>query len=683
MHIVELRLLNWCRFRGSHRIVLGPTVYGITARKHDNPLASNWSGKTGLLDAIRFVLYGTHDKPTEAGWITHGEQEGGVGVLLSDGTVVERRRGKDASSERWWCDAQLKGHDGATRLAVRTVAGQLLIGGVAQDHLDRVLGLGATDFDATCWVEQKQAARFVTAKPAERMSIINGWLRLEPLRRAEAAMTRQLGLAFNDETKLIERYDAVARLIAKTIAVYLEDAPELTREVMAELAAIEQDCKQALDDTASASKRARAAAVEHGKRTTSEAERWTAAKRNADRVVSMREERDALDVSKGKLIETRLETEGERLQKDFETKGDAASKLGAAHASLCKLAKGHFDGVCPLDGHTCPDTESMNRERTVNVRKAADALNAYDAAEKARNLARYALEENRAARAELRTRQERYYFLTTEMQRLVGDIDYVRTHEAPKEDPIAAELEQQAVAAERAHIDASARLESIRSDRAALVSYQEQMTDTTEQLARLRRRIKVMQAALLILGRQGAQRRVAEGAVETIASKANAALAEAGVALTVGIRWARETKELAESCARCGAVFGKSRTIKVCPRCSAERGMKLSEKVEVEVSDTSGAAEDIAGVALQLGAASWLRAVRDAQWSTVLLDEPLASADPVNRRAMSQHFVALLRGSYGFEQAFVVAHTSDAIDTLPARIEIVAHENGSTVEVLS
>ncbi len=138
------------------------------------------------------------------------------------------------------------------------------------------------------------------------------------------------------------------------------------------------------------------------------------------------------------------------------------------------------------------------------------------------------------------------------------------------------------------------------------------------------------------------------------------------------LRWAREGEGLATQCGECGYPFPKSQKVKSCERCQASRGPKLVEKLTVELSDRSGAAEDLGGMAVLLGASAWLRHKRGAAWSSVFLDEPLGALDLANRKAFGSYIAGMLRGRQGFEQAFCIAHTRDSMDALPNRIEIVA-----------
>lgn len=62
---VKLTLTNWYRYRGRHEISLGESVYGIAARTEGDPGRSNWQGKSSLLAAIPFALYGWHTHRTD------------------------------------------------------------------------------------------------------------------------------------------------------------------------------------------------------------------------------------------------------------------------------------------------------------------------------------------------------------------------------------------------------------------------------------------------------------------------------------------------------------------------------------------------------------------------------------------------------------------------------------------
>ncbi len=174
------------------------------------------------------------------------------------------------------------------------------------------------------------------------------------------------------------------------------------------------------------------------------------------------------------------------------------------------------------------------------------------------------------------------------------------------------------------------------------------------------------------------------GELRTIETAANAMLAGAGVDLSIAIRWGNPSSTtLAPSCDGCGHVYQGVKQ-KNCPRCEAVRGPKLDDKLEVELSDRSGAAEDLAGIALQLAASAWLRARRGAAWAMVAIDEPFGALDVSNGRALAVHLAGMLsRGA--FRQGFVIAHTPAAMDALPSRLQVTGtggREGRSTIEVL-
>ena len=210
--------------------------------------------------------------------------------------------------------------------------------------------------------------------------------------------------------------------------------------------------------------------------------------------------------------------------------------------------------------------------------------------------------------------------------------------------------------------------------------YQSDEADVAK-LETIRAALVVHQQAIAILGRNGAQKRLAESALTGIAAMANESLRDANIDLSVDITWSREGQGLTDECDSCGAAFPKGRAVKECSRCGATRGPKTVDRIEVELSDTSGAAEDLAGVVIQLAAGAWLRSRRDSLWSAAFIDEPFGSLDGENKRALSTHLSTLLRGRYGFEQAFVVAHDRGIMDSMPGRIIVTADDSCSRLAV--
>jgi DNA repair exonuclease SbcCD ATPase subunit len=639
MHIVRIRTKNWMCFRGEHVLDLRPGAYAVVARAEDDADRSNGSGKTALLEIVLHALEGEHRKRTEDEWITRGESSGENELTLSNGARILRSRSRGKRTTLYYFPAG---------------GGQPAMQDEAQRLIRELVGLSADDFRATCYLGQRQTARLVLAKSEERMSVVSSWLRLAPLERCEdAARTRASALA-----QRLQVVDVQRAQYRESLANASEDALQDALSLADNEGARANDRVTALTEEISS---------------------------NAERVVAQRASQEYDEVV----------AEGTRLRADYEARdvGSLEKKLAEVERRLdvarsdfqaysrdkstkAVLARGDFDGRCPVAEIRCPATREINAQRVRNKRLFADAT------ERAATADAVLIEvtgESTSLAAEIQA-AERIHVRLTALREQASRLKERRGGKGPQpEDPqvlrdaLGKAQEALRMALERV---AAAReaLRLSREVRTRLEALDAEATRLGDDLATARE-------AVVVFGKSGAQRRVAESAMAEIEDGTNAILSACGVDLTVRVTWSREGQGLARACDACGHPYPASARAKSCDRCHAGRGPQLIHRCEFELSDQSGGLEDLAGVGLQLSAATWLRRERDIAWSTALVDEPFGALDRANRRALGSHLAAMLSGRYGFEQSFVVAHSPDVLAAMPNCVEIVRRGRNSEMRI--
>lgn len=653
MRIRSIALSNWTRFRGQHQVDLGPTVYAVMARQESDEERSNWCGKTRFLFAVPFALYGRHLEQLEDNWITRGEKAGAVELELDDGTVIRRERKVGKS----------------TQLTVKhLVDGESVLakGPDAQRVVEEKVGLSEADFFASCFFEQKQMARFIRAKPAERNEVIGAWLNLEPLQRCEENVRRRLGAHLADGERLAKRLDVLSELKDTAVRRYIKgelEGVDVIGGLEAKLATLEAE----LDGLKAKGGELQEQIDEHAG--------WIVAAQSAqdyqDTVAQGVELKKEIEAGAPRVLEGELAAATKAEAEAAAVRKAAQEELGKAK----RLVQGEFDGQCPVMKAECPAAAKVRATVEGNARLMSEAaqLERAAAVNHGECAARRAQVEGKLR--VLRDKNTRLVALRERARVLKPAWDQIQADGPPPDTTeVGAQLREVLAGKDLAAREYYA-LKSVVAD---VREWAAEWDRILVEQAELAGAIQTTREALIIVGRNGAQRELARAALEEIEADANALLSESGIALSLAVCWAREAAEgLARACDQCGAPFPTSQRVKKCEKCGAERGPLTVNKLEVVLSDTSGAAEDLAGIAFQLAAAAWLRRSRGASWSVAVLDEPFGALDEHNRRALATHLTAMLRSRYGFEQSFVVAHDRGVMDALPARVEIVAGEDGS------
>lgn len=637
MIIGTLRIRNFLCFRGEHILKLEPKVYAVVAHLVGDAERSNWLGKSSLLEAIYFVLTGNHRKRTEDEWITNGEGAGEVELILSDGTRLLRSRVRGKRTTLYFNGDAIQDE--------------------AQKLVDAALGLSDNDFKHTCYFEQKQMARFVTAKPEDRMGIISDWLRLGPLEECEDRAREEVA-------KLSLKVEGVESQRAVYNARLLPHDSDVFNDIVRLEIAVER-CKAAVG-------------------------------RLQDEI----QKNASLISAKSKVSDfDQLVSEGTSLAGQVKEKGDLealrkmSQKLAKSEAELAaaltlaqrqrrdreQLARGVFDGRCPVMAAPCPTAKVVSDTCKKNQGLVDEAV---EVEGEARVVLAVAEEKAVTARAKVQE-VDRLQLRLDQMREQAGKImDEVETARGAPEaqDPhlLRARLDEAQARFQEAVSAHSQAVRALAEHHAA----EKSLATLGESNETLSAELSVWREALTIFGKQGAQKKVAEASLAAIEEGANQALEDCHVDLRVQVRWSREGSGLAKTCDTCGNPFPTSAKVKACPRCQAARGPLLVNKLDFAISDVSGAAQDLAGATVQLSAASWLRSDRGSNWAVALLDEPFGSLDKTHRKAFGAHLATML-GHYGFEQALIVAHHPDVLDALPGRIEITSENGSSSVRVVA
>lgn len=639
MRIATLRLFNFLCFRGEHRLDLEARVYAVVARLVGDPERSNWLGKSALLEAVDFAIYGRHRKRTDDEWITTGEPNGEVEIIFDTGDRILRSRHRGKATKVYF----FRGREQAMQ-------------GEAQKLIDEFLGLSSEDFLNTCYFAQKSLSRFIVAKPADRMAIISEWLRLGPLEACEARVSSEVAKLV---TKLGEIDNFIATLNSRLLpqGAHRSEMEVLSSRVTTRRGELAR-CQDEIEANA----------------------KLIAAQNKVKDFESLSEEGFALRAlvdSKGDR--TALQVRAAQLQSEV---GAIASDVETAVKKTLertRLVGGDFDGRCPVMLAPCPVSQTVGEVCHASKNLLSEAK-LFEAAERKR----LELAETRAVEASSKSREverlsSKLDLLREQAERMIDDVEIARELPEPRAAPLLRARFDQIQGLLQTDVAALAQLTRAIDEQGAI---QSQLTHALSERLAVATTADLWREALVIFGKQGAQKKVAEQSLFAIEEGANTTLEGCGVDLRVGVRWSREGSGLAKTCDHCGFPFSSSAKVRVCSSCQAPRRPLLVNKLELTLSDRSGAAEDLAGAAIQLAASAWLREDRGCAWSVALLDEPFGALDRAHRRAFGSHLVSML-GAYGFDQAFVVAHHADVLDALPGRIEIVSENGASIVRVIA
>lgn len=634
MRLKSISLTNWLCFRGDHRIALEAGVHAVVARHEDDENRSNWLGKSSFLRAIRFLLEGRRPKGCkfEDDWITGGEMLGRVVGEYDNGLTVTRERprgGPTVLTVSWVEDGEIKNARGDS----------------AQSIIDKHTGVDDYDFS---FFEQKGMASLIEATPGVLFKQASSWFGLEKIEDGQAILATRLSGLLNDHEKLQSSLLECER----TVDAYDADAHRKKSEAVIKLESGLTEVREMFEHARTAESRRRAA-----------------------------EDLDALRLKSQRLREEMAKVDSKALKESWVRVSDelATSKV-AANEALRKLNErrnlvaGNFDGVCPLTCDECPVKADVQLELTTRAHEVTALEQDLDAKRLIRDATSVALEEiveeisaYKALKSDYTKVKERASLLSEQ----AADDDAEEDSTEESIDEIGETLSQ----LERDVVDAKADVRLCERMKTESEKAREELTDLKEQLADLEENIELHKAAVEVW--RVSKRKVAEAALREIEHLTNSVLTDSSIDLAVEVSWSREHKnELAAQCDRCGASFPKSKRVKKCERCGVDRGAKIIDELTIEPSNTSGAADDLTGIAFKLAVAAWRRS-RTVNLSVATLDEPLAYVDEANKKAFAAHIVSMLSSQYGFSQSFVTAHDRAVLETLPRRVEIIAGKEGS------
>ena len=650
--IANLFLSNWKCFEGETTLALEPKAYGVFAVDRLDRDRSNWLGKTSLTEAIDYVLTGrtpktTAARPLKSGWITDGAEKGEVTITFSNGAIVRRTAGRKSPERLYYFPP-----GDPERVAVQDAA---------QQKIDEMLGL--TKADAATWCFRQGAmSALLSMDPAERLALFAGWFKLESLEECQA-------------------------MAAAARATIEKEKQEATRTLDIWRATRQQWIERAFLATGQSFEDAIAGArVEEGLAAADVAlldaeERQTAERRG---LAADAARYDQIVVKGRALVEQLgaapraedLAAEARRIDAEIAEYVVMVAQAKESRRSIMTIASGDFDGRCPLAGAPCPSagfvTETVRTNRTalettgieldrlsIALAGARDRAGVVASKIRSRERIEGQIRELRASAGSLADRKRRWVALGG----LAGAQEGVSPTGARDRATRARGRLQELTGAEVAVEDADRKiaLASIEIDR---------LTGVAE----------IPTAAASVF--EQARREIAEGVLAEIAGNANEILATIGVDLEVAITWAREGSGLADACPGCGAGYPASRKVRHCGKCGAPRGAKVVEKLDIEPSERSGAADDFGGIAVTLGASRWLRGDRESEWATATIDEATSQMDASLRRAFAARLPEVLRIA-GFRQALVISHHRETIEALPGRIEISGRGGRSTARVVA
>lgn len=695
MWIKNLHLENWLLFdQADIELDQSSRVIGIVGRYADGEELqegrSNRSGKSSLVEAIRFLLYGAGRHRSQTKLINRTALERGEGMsvrgtlVLGDGAELEIGRGRGPEGDPW---VEISGHEGLGWKDANRV-------------LEDIVGFSLQEYDNTCYFGQGDIHGFMASPPKEKRTLILSWLGQERWGEREA-------YAKDRADHLAPQIDGARQVLAGMVES--RDASQIASEVSESAAAWEKarglvDQQKAkvsqLRDSLEAARRQRRLRLDRDRLR----EKWQALQVAFKRAEESKKARDDLD-KKIQVVADELKALQSVTQEQIAKGREELAGLKRQGQDLgLQLQKIEgADGVCPLllegcdriGSETVEELEKLQGELRETYTEKESALEVVKTeldqgeGEFEKELDGLQYERGQYGGPDPEYIQEQILDLEAEAKAITGQIQpkaikpEILDAKLTQADDILSGLEEQDGEAGRA---VAALLQELN----AVKKQAKRKKELEEKVQVWEKDRSAWSYCRFMFSPRGIPGDYLQGAFETMEGDINFILERLGTGLQVELRPYRETKTWEPQCLACGLEYPKGGK-KVCPDCGAARQKKRKDTLVLHIHDThegqesefdldSGGGQVLISFAVRL--ALLLLKIREGRDDPppIILDEVVGSLDAYHREAILDLVLNVLPVDFGFQQIWWISHIEEVQSALETNLVVVREGERSRIE---
>lgn len=645
---------------------------------------SNWSGKSSLLEVIKFLLYGetrgkyvkeipndNYDKPAKvSGVIQVGKKRLRISREVSGSSTKLDVEG--------WSSVDKK---------------------VLQERLNNLLGYDYKDFVSTSFFNQGEIHQFMEAKSSEKLTLLEKWMEIISWEECEATTKekkKKIQSKLSEIEELIQELPELKSELSQLnknveeVEKEIEEASEKDKELSKEIDKLRwRIASKSSSDLPQEKKDAENELFKLG------------SLRDAEREVQniekeIRTNQSVIDEAISNIPELKRENKKRvNLCKDLELKRDTFRELNRSVQTIQDRVEQIGEEIsCPIDGEECSREKEIRKykreqkQRLRELQKKRDKVKAEvdSLSSKVSGLELSITEKrevgNRAEKCELKIetfkeKKRRAESKIKDIKELQKKLKRIKEELSKKTkstkivNELQKEFEEKNSELEKVKEEmreSSENLGRLKRDRQETRDKLKEVKAGEKRLSLLNERKEILTFCSLMFGKSGIRSSQLRSRIENIERETNLILDELDSKLQIEIYTERELGSWEPECIYCGREFPKGYSKRKCDSCDNLRRKRRKEEFDIKIVNSgmtrswnqeSGGVHVIVSLALRLSLVKLRQRVTGKSMSILFLDEIYGMLDAVNREQVYRLLLDYAKNNLGFKQIFQITHIDD------------------------
>lgn len=673
----ELTLHNFGIFKDEVIPLEGIEVLGILAEYANDPKRSNRSGKTLIMESIRYLLTGLNRATKTAEMIHEGEDAMWVIGKFSDenGRVYTIKRGVD--------------HKGTGTLNVdwteKTADGTKAI--------ENLFGVTKDDFDLTSFFKQADINGFMDLGPAKQTEFLMKWLDNEHWKAKLKMVLDDIKMLTEKlrENNALKKALETSMEIDDDLRVTLEALNEANKTLTAKKAKLKEN-RDKLTRKIDEINRERKGAIRNCVEIKREI---TQTDLEVEKLAGLKKKRTKLLFEKDDLASKIQPTK----EADYSKLVEEIAKIKADMATNANELKSleNAKGICPILKSPCDsikvsaEAKKNNLKEQTALTKKLNALLADKDKHRWNNEVSESINEIKGNMSRVDAKIE-----ASNLKDNRGELKAELEEETKKTLTFATKYVEKQEAVEDQVDEIEATIQSNNQSIGALESRitkaeeaLSKINKVTERSEKLTSRLADLKYIAGMFGRNGIPADEIENAFQEVQDDINYILKELDCGLTVSFSPDKELNTKEPVC-HCGFKYPKGYRGSTCEECNSPRLKQRKDEISLKILENgveknfkmdSGGGKTIVSYAVRIALSMLKRRQNKCKLDMLFLDEVDSALDSHLATGITDSITKVLTKKLGYDQIFMVSHKEEIKNAVPHILKVTRHEKHSTTEL--